>query len=234
MDPLWIGGILLAILILVLVLAYLLFYKEQSFEDAIASQQASSTILIQSKNSGGKANLKQRVKKPKKERPKSEGESEKISKQDEVVLEASEENDLPVLPKSLRDEAASLFESIPGKPTAAESSEEEKPVQKPKKRARDKKKSDHNRGVVETPLPKEQEPAPVKEEILVQESFVKTNAEQTLEGIPPMFDEEPLFPKEEPVIPAGSSGKKAKKSKGPKEKQSSAGIYVYNNFSLLQ
>jgi hypothetical protein len=74
---------------------------------------------------------------------------------------------------------------------------------------------------------------PVTEEILVQETLVKTNAEPVLEGLPPMGNEEPLFPREDPAISAGNSGKKAKKSKAPKDKQLTAGIYVYNNFSLL-
>ncbi len=185
MDPLWVGGILLAILILVLVLAYLLLYKEQTFEDALASQLASGDILMRSKHAGGKHGLKHR-KSEERARGENERESEKISKQDEVQLEASEEADPPTLPKSLADEAASLFEATPERPTVAESSEEEKPVQKPKRRTRDKRKSDHHRGVVETPLPKEQEPMPVTEEILVQETLVKTNAEPVLEGLPPM------------------------------------------------
>jgi cytoskeletal protein RodZ len=232
MDPLWIGGISLAILILVLVLAYLLFYKEQTFEDALASQKASSDILIQTKHTSAKAGLKHR-KRPKKERTKSEGESEKIIKQDEVQLEASEESDPSTMPKSFAEEAASLFEAIPEKPTAAESSEEERPAPKPKKRTRDKRKSDHHRAAVESTQPKEQEPVVVKKEILVEETFVKSNAEQALEGLPSMADEDPLFPQDVPVIPAGNTGKKPKKSKASKDKQSTAGIYVYNNFCLL-
>ena len=225
MDPLLIGGILLAILILALVLAYLLFYNEQSFEDAVASQKASSDILIQSKSSGGKAGLKNR-KKPKKERTKSEGESgvnEKVTKQEsgEAQLEASDDSE----PKSLEDEAATLFEAIPEKPIVAESLEEEKPAQKPKKKTKEKRRSERNRGVEITP-PKEQEPAQVREEILVQESFVKTDAEPTLESLPPMVDAEPFLTKEEPIIQAGTASKKAKKSKSAKDKHSSAGIFI--------
>ena len=228
MDPSWIGGLLLLVLILVLVFAYLLLYKEQTFEDALASQ-ANSDILIQSKQTGTKGNVRHRPKKPKKERTRSEGESEKIIKQDEVQLEASDNTNPSTLPKSLADEAASLFEAIPEKPTVAESSEEEKPASKPKKRPKYKKKSDHHRGTVEDPQSKEQEPVPVKREVLIEEAFVKTNADEALEGLPSMADDEPLFSQEVP----GNSGKKPKKSKGSKDKQSTAGIYVNNNFWLL-
>ena len=228
MEPLLIGGIALVVLILVLVAAYLLLYKEQSFEDALASQKSFNDILIQSKTVSGKAGLKHR-KKTRKERTKSEGETEKIAtKQNDAQLEAFENSDSSTLPKSLVDEAVSLFETLPEKPAVAESSEEEKPVQKPKKKSRDRRKHDHNRDVVESPLPKEQEPdkRAVKEDVLVQETFVKTKEEEALEGLPPMVEEEPLFLKEESALPTGSSGKKAKKSKGQKEKQSTAGIYL--------
>ena len=223
MDPLWIGAISLAILIVALVLAYLLFYKEQSFEDAVASQKASTDMLIQKQQSSGKASLKHR-KKPKKERTKSDGESEKINKQNEAQLEVSEESDPQTLSKSLADEAANLFEEIPEKPILAESSEEDKPAPKPKKKARDKRKSDQTRGASRS---KEQEREPVREEVLVQESFAKTEAEEVLEGLPPMVEEESLIqPKEESIPPATGSGKKPKKSKAPKDKQSTTGICV--------
>ena len=224
MEPLWIGGILLAILLLVLVLAYSLFYSEQSFEDALASQNASSDILIQSKSTASKSGVKQR-KKPKKERPRSavEGSNEKVSKQDQKHLEACEDSDHSTYSISLADESASLLQSTPEKPTLIESSEEEKPLPKPKKKfnKRDKRKSDHSRVAGETS--KEQEPVAVKEEILVQESVLKTNSEEVLEGLPPIADEEPLFPKEDPIIPPATSVKKPKKTK-PKDKLISAGI----------
>ena len=226
MEPLLIGGISLAVLILVLVAAYLLFYKEQSFEDALANQKSFSDILIQTKSASGKTGLKHR-KKTRKERTKSEGESEKIvTKQSDLVLEASENSDSSTLPKSLADEAAILFETLPEKPAVAESSEEEKPVHKQKKKSRDRRKPDHSRNAVESPLPKEQEPDKrVVKEVLVQESFVKTN-EEALEGLPPMVEEEPVSAKDEATLPTGSSGKKAKKSKGQKDKPPTAGKYL--------
>ena len=227
MEPLLIGGISLAVLILVLVAAYLLFYKEQSFEDALANQKSLNDILIQTKSASGKTGLKHR-KKTRKERTKSEGESEKIvTKQSDPVLEASENSDSSTLPKSLADEAASLFETLPEKPAVAESSEEEKPVHKQKKKSRDRRKPDHSRDAVESPLPKEQEPDKrVVKEVLVQESSVRTNEEQVLEGLPPMVEEEPVLPKDEATLPTGSSGKKAKKSKDQKDKPPTAGKYL--------
>ncbi|XP_046847485.1 intracellular protein transport protein USO1-like isoform X2 [Xenia sp. Carnegie-2017] len=213
MDPIYIVGGLVAILILVLFLAYFVFFKEQTFEDAVANQKAVGDIFSSGKNASNKTGVRHR-KKVKKERPKSEEESELLVGKGEELLQSV----APITNISFEDEAKSLFEASPDKSTVVENSEDDKTVQKPKKKSRDKRKSDHRN---EMTLPsKEQEAIIEKNEIVVEDIMVNSNVEEVLESLPPMPEELP--PKEgSPGGPVASS-KKSKKSKGGKEKQVNA------------
>ena len=233
MDPVLLGIIIILLLILVLVFVFLFFSKEQSFEEAVALQKANNEPLYQSKNLVEKT-LRHR-RKPKKEKGRSEEESRhvktgKIVKESEMLVPATSTS--PVVESVITEQDVATFfsESSPERANGITgSSEEDKPAPKAhKKRSKEKGKSGRSH-VVERPR-KEQEQAiknVVVEDMIVQEVFQKSEAEPAFESELPMVAEVVVVPEQELPVQAAPStattSKRAKKSKGSKDKNLNAG-----------